>query len=51
MQLTDFPGFAYVDGGTWIVEPDEKATATSSPDSRGRSEGGFVRGEVAGKGL
>jgi hypothetical protein len=26
-QLFDFPGFAYVDGGSWIVEPDEKATA------------------------
>ena len=27
MQLTEFPGFPYVDGGAWIVEPDEKATA------------------------
>jgi hypothetical protein len=27
MQLTGFPGFPYVDGGAWIVEPDEKATA------------------------
>lgn len=26
MQLV-FPGFAYVDGGAWIVEPDEKDTA------------------------
>jgi len=23
----DYPGFPYVDGGTWIVEPDEEATA------------------------
>jgi hypothetical protein len=27
LQLGDFPGFVYIDGGTWIVEPDEKATA------------------------
>jgi hypothetical protein len=26
-RLFEFPGFPYVDGGAWIVEPDEKATA------------------------
>lgn len=25
----DFPGFPYVDGGAWIFEPDDMATATS----------------------
>ncbi len=27
IKLPQFPGFSYVDGGTWIIEPDEKATA------------------------
>jgi len=26
-QLFEFPGFPYVDGGAWIVEPDDKETA------------------------
>jgi hypothetical protein len=25
--MADFPGFPYVDGGTWVIEPDEKETA------------------------
>ena len=27
LKLADFPGFFYVDGGAWLVEPDDKATA------------------------
>lgn len=27
MKLRGFPGFPYIDGGAWIIEPDEKATA------------------------
>jgi hypothetical protein len=27
MKLDSFPGFAYVYGGAWIIEPDEKETA------------------------
>jgi predicted small secreted protein len=27
LNLPDFPGFPYIDGGAWIVEPDEKGTA------------------------
>ena len=28
LQLKEFPGLLYVDGAAWIVEPDQKETAS-----------------------